>query len=79
MFSFVYRDIDFAHKLDKPSSPTEEYYKHIHPFNEILFLVRGNVDYTVESETRHLAEEDVVFIPSGKIFVQNTRNLLNAP
>lgn len=66
MFSFVYRDIDFAHKLDKPSSPTEEYYKHIHPFNEILFLVRGNVDYTVESETRHLAEGDVVFIPSGK-------------
>lgn len=66
MFSFVCKDIDFAHKLDKPSSPTEEYYKHIHPFNEILFLVRGNVDYTVESETRRLSEGDVVFIPSGK-------------
>ncbi|MGN1104142.1 MAG: helix-turn-helix domain-containing protein [Candidatus Coproplasma sp.] len=66
MFSFICKDIDFAHKLDKPSSPTEEYYKHIHPFNEILFLVRGNVDYTVESETRRLAEGDVVFIPSGK-------------
>ncbi len=66
MFSFVNKEIDFAHKLDKPSSPTEEYYKHIHPFNEILFLVRGNVDYTVESETLHLTEGDIVFIPSGK-------------
>lgn len=66
MFNFVCKDIDFAHKLDKPSLPTEEYYKHIHPFNEILFLVRGIVDYTVESETRRLTEGDIVFIPSGK-------------
>lgn len=66
MFSYVNKDIDFAHKLDKPSSPTEEYYKHIHPFNEILVLVHGNVDYTVESETRRLNAGDIVFIPSGK-------------
>ena len=48
MFEFHYKDIYVSHKLDKPSSPTEEYHKHIHSFNEILFFVRGNVTYTVE-------------------------------
>lgn len=66
MFNFVYKDIDFAHKLDKPSHPTEEYYKHIHHFYEILFLVRGNIDYTVESETHKLSGGDIVFIAPGK-------------
>ena len=66
MFSFVYKNIDFAHKLDKPSSPTEEYYKHIHSFYEILYFVTGKVTYTVESESRPLCEGDIVFIPPGK-------------
>ncbi len=66
MFSFVYKDIDFAHKLDNPSHPTEEYYKHIHHFYEILYLVRGNIDYTVESETHRLRGGDLVFIAPGK-------------
>lgn len=66
MFSLVKNNIDFAHKLDKPSSPTEEYFKHIHYFNEILYLVHGDIKFTVESETRQLAEGDLVFIPSGK-------------
>lgn len=66
MFSFIYKNIDFAHKLDDASSPTEEYYKHIHYFYEILYFVKGNVQYTVESETRNLHEGDIVFIPTGK-------------
>lgn len=66
MFNFVHKNIDFAHKLDKPSSPTEEYYKHLHSFYEILFLVSGKVVYTVESESRQLCEGDIVFIPPGK-------------
>lgn len=66
MFSFVKDDLDFAHKLDKASSPTEEYFKHIHCFNEILYFVQGDADYTVEAETRHLRSGDLVFIPSGK-------------
>ena len=66
MFSFVYKNIDFAHKLDKPSSPTEEYYKHIHSFYEILYFVTGKVTYTVESESRPMCEVDIVFIPHGK-------------
>jgi AraC-like DNA-binding protein len=66
MFSFVYRDIDFAHKIGMASSPTDEFYKHIHTFNEILYLVHGNINYTVESETLHLTEGDIVVIPAGK-------------
>lgn len=66
MFAFYYKDIYVSHKLDKPSSPTEEYHKHIHSFNEILFFVRGKVTYTVESETVKLGEGDIVFIPSSK-------------
>ena len=66
MFSFVYGNIDFAHKIDNPSSPTEEYYKHMHAFIEILYFVRGDVDYTVESETRTLRPGDVVLISPGK-------------
>jgi len=66
MFSFIYKNIDFAHKLDGQSSPTEEYYKHIHPFYEILYFLKGNVQYTVESETRTLNEGDIVFIPAYK-------------
>lgn len=67
MFSFVYRDIDFAHKLDNPSHPTEEYYKHMHHFYEILYLVRGKIDYTVEAETHRLNAGDIVFIAPGKL------------
>ena len=66
MFSFVYGNIDFTHKIDNPSSPTEEYYKHMHAFIEILYFVRGDVDYTVESETRTLRPGDVVLISPGK-------------
>lgn len=66
MFNYVHKTIDFAHKLDKPSSPTEEYFKHIHYFYEIIFFVKGNVNYTVESETRKLTEGDIVVIPPGR-------------
>lgn len=66
MFNYVHKTVDFAHKLDKPSSPTEEYSKHIHYFYEIIFFVKGNVTYTVESETRKLADGDIVVIPSGR-------------
>lgn len=66
MFNFIHKDIDFAHKLDKPTSPSEEYFKHIHCFHEILYLVHGDVEYTVETETRQLKGGDLVVIPAGK-------------
>ena len=78
MFNFVYGNLDFAHKIDNPSSPTEEYYKHMHAFTEILFFVCGDVDYTVESETRTLQPGDAVFIAPGKYHFA-TVNLAEKP
>lgn len=66
MFRYSHNGIDFAHKLDKASSPQENFFKHIHYFYEILFFVKGSVDYTVESETYRLNEGDIVVIPPGR-------------
>ena len=66
MFNFTYGNIDFAHKIEDSSSPKEEYYKHMHSFAEVLFLVSGDISYTVESETRKLQPGDLVFIAPGK-------------
>ncbi len=66
MFNFIYKNVDYAHKIDKPSSPTENYEKHLHPYHEILYLVKGEVDYTVESETYKMREGSLIFIQSGK-------------
>jgi len=66
MFGFVHKGIDFAHKLDKASSPKEDFFKHIHYFYEIIFFVKGSVNYTVESETNKLNEGDIVVIPPGR-------------
>lgn len=66
MFNFIYKDIDFAHKIDEASNPTENYEKHIHYFNEIVLFVTGDVVYTVETESRKLQPGDIIFIPSGK-------------
>lgn len=67
MFNFAYGNIDFSHKIDNLSSPTEDYYKHIHTFMEILHFVQGDVDYTVESETRTLQPGDTVLVAPGKL------------
>ena len=52
MFTFTYKNVDFAHKMDYASAPNDEYGKHMHPFLEILFFVSGDAEYTVESEKR---------------------------
>lgn len=66
MFTFVYNNIDFAHKFDPASEPSEDYGKHLHYFNEIIYFVKGEVKYTVESETYKLSEGNIVLIPAGK-------------
>ncbi len=65
MFNFVYKNIDFAHKIDTASQPSENYFKHLHYFNEIIYFVKGDVRYTVESKSRDLTEGDIILIPSG--------------
>ncbi len=66
MFNFIYKDIDFRHKLDKAGYSSEVFEKHIHPFDEIVYFIDGNVIYTVEAESRKLEPGDIIFIPAGK-------------
>jgi len=66
MFQFKYKDLDISHKLDYASSPNDEYGKHMHYFYEIIYFINGDVDYTVESETRSLNKSDLVFIQPGE-------------
>ena len=66
MFNFNYKNIDFSHKLDNSTTPSENFERHMHYFNEIIFFVSGDVDYHVESESHKLAPGDIIVIPSGK-------------
>ena len=66
MFNFIYNDIDFQHKLDDAGYSSEIFEKHIHPFDEIVYFIDGNVVYTVEAESRKLEPGDIIFIPAGK-------------
>lgn len=77
MFQFQYNDIDISHKLDKASSPTDEYFKHMHPFVEIVFFTSGKVEYNVEGEKRRLKTNDCIFIMPGKLhFAEVDRGVL---
>lgn len=66
MFNFVYNGVDFAHKIDHAYNPQENHESHIHPFTEIFYLVKGNVIYTVDTESRKLSPGDLVVIAPGK-------------
>lgn len=66
MYSFVYGDLDFAHKLDEASKPSENYAKHMHPFCEVIYFVKGDALYTVETKTKKLLPDDIVLITPGK-------------
>ena len=65
MFSFLYEDIDFAHKLDRASSPDDEYGKHLHVFVELLYFVSGSVVYHVENREKKLQKGDLILIAPG--------------
>lgn len=66
MFQFVFSGIDFSHKLDEKEKPTENYEKHLHYFYEIVYFVRGKVNYHVEGESKKLNYGDLVFINAGR-------------
>lgn len=65
MFSFSYNGIDFSHKKGIASEPMDDFGKHLHPFNEILIFLNGDVTYNVESRSRKLEEGDLVIIKQG--------------
>ena len=66
MFQYESRSVSFAHKVDFASFPKDEFYKHMHPFFEVIYLVEGSVEFHLETNTRHLLPGDVVLIQPGK-------------
>lgn len=66
MFRFVSNGINVAHKLTKASDPVKEFGRHVHNFYEILYIVKGNVTYNVESEKRKLNSGELVIISPGR-------------
>ena len=66
MFRFIYKDIDFSYKIDTANDPADDYTRHMHPFNEIIFFIGGEVTYTIEDESAKLNSGDFLFIPAGK-------------
>ncbi|MCD8294964.1 MAG: AraC family transcriptional regulator [Clostridia bacterium] len=67
MFNFVYKQMDFAHKLDSTALPTDDFKKHMHDHYELLMLVDGVIDYTVESETRRLQHGEILIVKPGDL------------
>lgn len=66
MFSYIYKDLDFAHKYDEKPSASPDYEKHYHDYYEIYFFISGNVYYTVEEEKKKLQHGNILFIQPGE-------------
>lgn len=77
MFNFNFKGLDLSHKLDYASSPKDEYNKHMHSFYELLYFVRGDVDYSIEGENRHLKPGDIIFINPGKFHFASTNRTVS--
>jgi len=77
MFSFVYGNLDFAHKLDRASSPKDEYWKHMHYFYEVLYFIAGDVNYQVDSAERQLRKGDLLIIHPGKFHFATVNRAVN--
>ena len=65
MFNFNYKEIDFAHKLNWHTLPSDDFKKHMHDFYELIFFVHGEVDYMIESKSKKLVSNDIILIPAG--------------
>lgn len=66
MFNFVYKDLDFAHKLDEHPKGAPDYQKHFHDFYELFYFISGSAVYTVEEEYHDLNPGDALLIQPGE-------------
>ncbi len=67
MFYYVNESLDFAHKLDGHTLPSNDFEKHMHSFCELLFFIRGTIDYTIESKVKRLDPGDLLIIQPGDL------------
>lgn len=65
MFRYDFKNLHFSHKINKITLPNDMFDKHIHPFHEIYYLVKGNVTLNIESKAKVLKEGDLIIIPAG--------------
>lgn len=66
MFSFVYNNLDIAHKLDSSPQASPDYAKHYHDFYELYFFISGKAVYTVEDEKQAMKFGDILLIQPGQ-------------
>ncbi|MBP5216399.1 MAG: helix-turn-helix transcriptional regulator [Bacilli bacterium] len=66
MFLYEHRGISFAHKEGFSSSPKDEFEKHMHHFLEVIYFLKGDVEFHVEDDKRFLSPGDVVLIQPGQ-------------
>lgn len=56
----------FKHSLDeKPDNSRENFKEHYHPSYELLFLIRGKVDFTLRQQIYHLHNHSFLLIKPG--------------
>lgn len=65
MFSFIYNDLEIAHKLDIPPLPCDDCGKY-HNFYEIYYFISGKVQLTIEEEKHIMKFGDAALIQPGK-------------
>lgn len=63
MFKFSYKEIDFSHTHGFFGDTLKDTSVHSHDFNELIYFVSGDVNYTVGSRSFHLKKGDIVYSP----------------
>ena len=71
MFKFIYNNLEVSHKLGVASYPSDNYSRHVHYQYELIFIIKGNLDYTVDGESHTLKEGDFVLVHPGQIHFAN--------
>ncbi|HEY8424084.1 MAG TPA: AraC family transcriptional regulator [Clostridia bacterium] len=66
MFSFVYNNLDIAHKLDSSPQASPDYAKHYHDFYELYYFISGKAVFTVEEEKQVMKFGDILLIQPGQ-------------
>ena len=74
MFKFVYKNLDISHKLGISSYPEDEYSKHVHYHYELIFICKGNLEYSIDGDTHLLKEGNIVLVHPGQIHLADVKN-----
>ena len=65
MFIYNFKNLHLAHKVNNITMPKDMLNRHVHPFYEIFYLVKGYVTFNIETKVKVLKEGDLVIMPAG--------------